>query len=221
MSGSKMDLQSLYNTYSTFHCKLCPFLVTDEVFMKKHLMEEHLGSILSGEKQKKPSKERARPVPDVNPATAAAEASVKEDIHYGINPDESFMEYTVDNHVIEESRDLDPIESIPDESDFHQSATAKSTPNRRSVTFEKYECNLCDYSCPSRWTMEKHSQAVHQKVKPHKCPDCGKGFVSKKDLRRHVECVHLGQRAFKCGLCGKAFSAKHSLQRHNLKPCPV
>ena len=44
--------------------------------------------------------------------------------------------------------------------------------------------------------LKQHISAVHEKKKPHKCPECDLSFSQGCGLKRHIEAVHQG-RVFK------------------------
>merc|ERR1719319_995635 len=50
--------------------------------------------------------------------------------------------------------------------------------------------------------LRSHIKKVHEKERPHECPECKKTFQTRTHLRNHLQRVHLGLRV-KCEDCGK------------------
>ena len=68
---------------------------------------------------------------------------------------------------------------------------------RASVHEEKkpFKCDICDYRCSYKGSMNRHVSSVHEEKKPFKCDICDYSFSQKSVMKSHVESVHGGKKA--------------------------
>ena len=57
--------------------------------------------------------------------------------------------------------------------------------------------------------------AVHNKIKDHKCDFCGNLFALAHQMKNHVQKVHRARKDFKCNVCGKLFRKAGYLKLHS------
>ena len=79
---------------------------------------------------------------------------------------------------------------------------------------QDYTCKSCSKMFSSNSNLERHTQAVHEKIRNFKCGECAKEFYNRADLDRHTSAVHALQLDFHCPHCKKMFNSKHNLKRH-------
>jgi KRAB domain-containing zinc finger protein len=72
------------------------------------------------------------------------------------------------------------------------------------------KCNICDYSCNEKSTMNRHIKSVHEGKTSFKCTMCDKLFFAKRKMFYHMESVH----AFKCNICDYSCYGKCTMKRH-------
>ena len=77
---------------------------------------------------------------------------------------------------------------------------------------KKCPCSQCDKSFKFPSKLKTHFDAVHLKLKPHKCADCDLVFAQKDKLVSHVKSAH-GD-GFVCPQCSKPYSSKKCLDDH-------
>ena len=63
-------------------------------------------------------------------------------------------------------------------------------------------------------SLKKHTNAVHNGQKDHKCDSCAKTLSSVQSLKIHINSVHNDQKDHKCDSCGKSFFGSWVLKRH-------
>lgn len=82
---------------------------------------------------------------------------------------------------------------------------------------KRFKCEQCDKRFTTNADLNKHSNAIHQRLRLHECDLCGKNFSQRNNLKRHLEEVHRtdGLR-FECYVCSKVLATSHSLKRHLL-----
>jgi DNA-directed RNA polymerase subunit RPC12/RpoP len=78
----------------------------------------------------------------------------------------------------------------------------------------KYQCNLCEYTSSTKYSMNTHILNVHMKLRKYSCPDCGDNFAHSGHLNRHIDTVHKKLRKYECPHCEKKFGHKFNLQQH-------
>ncbi|KAF7655977.1 hypothetical protein LDENG_00047640 [Lucifuga dentata] len=74
-------------------------------------------------------------------------------------------------------------------------------------------CPQCGKGFVYRFSLTKHIQMVHNRMKPFPCPVCNKGFFTKRDVEGHVR-MHTGEKPFHCNLCEKKFARRVELNMH-------
>jgi KRAB domain-containing zinc finger protein len=103
------------------------------------------------------------------------------------------------------------------------------------------ECQICQNSFSQKVHFKRHHQEVHEKLKPHKCPECQKCSSRKDYMKTHNKRCHTRNNSERtknlnqnqtcgkqCPICQKSFSTKNHLKSHHqevhekLKPheCP-
>ena len=63
----------------------------------------------------------------------------------------------------------------------------------------------CEYASTRKGTLEKHVQAVHDKIKPFTCEVCSQKFNQKAHMTAHLDAIHL-KRKLQCPDCDYAAS---------------
>ena len=79
-----------------------------------------------------------------------------------------------------------------------------------------YKCDTCGKCFGLSNSLNKHIQAVHEKVmkvKKHTCHICGKSFEFPSNLRTHNKLVHEDEK-HQCNQCNQFFSTKEVLHQH-------
>ena len=87
------------------------------------------------------------------------------------------------------------------------------TQHVRIHTGNKLPCALCDKTFNDKSSLIKHKNAVHLKMKAHKCSICSKHFSRKGHLTEHMA-VHSKIKKYKCSICDKDFPFLSSLSAH-------
>ncbi|KAK3883014.1 hypothetical protein Pcinc_012643 [Petrolisthes cinctipes] len=64
-------------------------------------------------------------------------------------------------------------------------------------------------------SLHQPHRLVHDRVKPHMCPDCGKTFTRPDTLKTH-RLLHTGEKPHMCPDCGKRFNQLGSMKTHRL-----
>ncbi|XP_053275254.1 uncharacterized protein LOC128437216 [Pleuronectes platessa] len=75
-------------------------------------------------------------------------------------------------------------------------------------------CKICKKGFDYSFTLTKHVQMVHEKIKPFVCQICNKRFFIKQHMEDHIRKTHTGEKPFQCDLCEKRFSRKVELDVH-------
>ena len=75
-----------------------------------------------------------------------------------------------------------------------------------------FTCLICNQSFGQKGYLKIHSQTVHENVKPFTCLICKQSFGQKGCLERHTQAVHENFRPFTCLICNQTFRWKGSLK---------
>ena len=78
----------------------------------------------------------------------------------------------------------------------------------------KVKCDYCDKEFPTKQILERHINAVHLELKPHKCDICDKDFARKHECDQHIKNVHETVKRFECDECHKIFDKRCRLKHH-------
>ena len=96
-------------------------------------------------------------------------------------------------------------------------------------TFEKmpekqmlpqFKCNSCQNSYWDSYTLKKHYEIVHHKLKEHKCDICEMSFGTKGNLVLHTNTHkkelsdNLKDKKLQCDRCGNSFRDNYTLKKH-------
>lgn len=79
------------------------------------------------------------------------------------------------------------------------------------------QCDLCPLRFRRRYDLTQHKNAVHKRLRPHKCPECGDAFGHKGTLSKHIRTVHRKERKFRCEHCFHMFSERGNLNKHKMR----
>ena len=63
-----------------------------------------------------------------------------------------------------------------------------------------FKCDMCDYSCSQKKSMNIHVASVHKVKKPFKCDICGYSCSQKGNMNNHVAAIHERMKQFKCDI---------------------
>lgn len=74
-------------------------------------------------------------------------------------------------------------------------------------------CQQCGKGFVYRFSLTKHLQTVHSRIKPFVCQICNKGCFTKLDVEAHIR-IHTGEKPFHCNLCEKKFTRRVELNVH-------
>ena len=66
----------------------------------------------------------------------------------------------------------------------------ESAENNLENTKISNKCGLCGKSFTQSYSLKRHTQIVHEKLKPHKCDLCDKTFSQSTNLKTHIARVH-------------------------------
>ncbi|XP_037931959.1 zinc finger protein 836-like [Teleopsis dalmanni] len=105
---------------------------------------------------------------------------------------------------------------------IHTHADSRKRPNEKD-----YICELCAKIFKRIYNLNDHIMAIHQGLRPYKCPQCDKTFSARKTLKVH-ELTHSDQKQFSCKFCNKTFRQatllKYHIEQHITSPellCPI
>ncbi|XP_049900191.1 uncharacterized protein LOC126390104 [Epinephelus moara] len=74
-------------------------------------------------------------------------------------------------------------------------------------------CQQCGKGFVYSFSLTKHLQMVHSRIKPFICQICNKGFFTRRDVEAHIR-MHTGEKPFHCNLCEKKFARRVELNVH-------
>lgn len=103
---------------------------------------------------------------------------------------------------------------------FKYFATEGMLKDHERSHLNKFKCNICGMSCPSRNVLATHIRYRHVSTKPFSCdhPDCEYRGTTKRDITMH-KISHTDEKLYKCEMFQCDFSAKTlmSLKRHDAR----
>ena len=81
---------------------------------------------------------------------------------------------------------------------------------------EKHACDICDYTSGRKWRLQRHKEAVHDKLgflrKSFTCDECPYSADSSIKLKEHLV-IHEGVK-FVCNFCPTSFTRERILKKH-------
>jgi len=81
---------------------------------------------------------------------------------------------------------------------------------------ETSQCAQCGKILHNKFSLKKHEQIVHMKIRNFSCTKCDKKFGHKVDLLDHIRTIHDKLKQFVCDSCGLALSSRQTLKTHRL-----
>ena len=103
---------------------------------------------------------------------------------------------------------------------FKYFATEQMLKDHGRSHLNKFKCNICGMSCPSRNVLATHIRYRHVATKPFSCdhPDCKYRGTTKRDITMH-KISHADEKMYKCEMFQCDFSAKTlmALKRHDAR----
>jgi len=108
------------------------------------------------------------------------------------------------------------VQTIPMECDTYDDNCDQSDSLRSLPIKEISQCAQCGKILHDKFSLKKHEQIVHMKIKNFSCEKCDKKFGHKVDLLDHVRTIHDKVKQFICDLCGLALSSRQTLKTHRL-----
>jgi len=81
---------------------------------------------------------------------------------------------------------------------------------------ETSQCAQCGKILHNKFSLKKHEQIVHMKIRNFTCAKCDKKFGHKVDLLDHIRTIHDKLKQFVCDSCGLALSSRQTLKTHRL-----
>ena len=70
--------------------------------------------------------------------------------------------------------------------------------NAVHLKLKPHKCDECNFSCSIKMNLQDHVNAKHLKIKPFKCDICSYSSATRKSLRMHKKTVHLKLKPYKC-----------------------
>ena len=206
-----------------FTCKLCENTFATEEYLQKHVRRMHVGHLS----------------PDQIHCFTCFEQFSKRC---------QLKEHTLSVHDKESKYDCDLCEFcfMSSQALHHHKINMHCEENGKLVNRVdgKYSCPQCGIKYKYNSTLKLHIEAVHDKIKKHKCSICEEGFLTPYHVTKHVKKVHEGgtkltrncgvcnlefriaddffdhiashDGCFICRLCGKNHPDKRSLEKHQI-----
>jgi len=82
----------------------------------------------------------------------------------------------------------------------------------------EFACDLCQISFRTNFSLQRHKETVHLKVKSWFCDLCEKSFGEKRDMERHKNAIHFGiknkQSKWVCPECNIVFKLRREYDQH-------
>jgi len=113
---------------------------------------------------------------------------------------------------------LEPkVQTIPMECDNYDDNGDQCDSSHKALSIKDIsQCAQCGKILHDKFSLKKHEQIVHMKIKNFSCDKCDKKFGHKVDLLDHVRTIHDKVKEFICDLCGLALSSRQTLKTHRL-----
>ena len=81
-----------------------------------------------------------------------------------------------------------------------------------------FPCNVCNAQFRTKFSLQRHKETVHLKVKAWACDLCEKSFGEKRDMERHKKAVHFGiknkNNLWNCPECNITFKLRKEYDSH-------
>jgi len=81
-----------------------------------------------------------------------------------------------------------------------------------------FPCNVCNSQFRTKFSLQRHKETVHLKVKAWACDLCEKSFGEKRDMERHKKAVHFGiknkSNLWNCPECDISFKLRKEYDSH-------
>ncbi|XP_055298480.1 zinc finger protein 62-like isoform X2 [Sitodiplosis mosellana] len=87
--------------------------------------------------------------------------------------------------------------------------------NYRTHKAKKYKCELCEIWFHSESEVERHTDAIHLKIRKFKCEQCEMTFKYKNNLTAHRR-SHTSEKSYACKNCAEIFNKEMELRKHML-----
>ena len=102
---------------------------------------------------------------------------------------------------------------------FRANLLYKTLNSRKHITavhdkMKPYKCPKCDKHFAQKGHIGGHIRAVHEKIKSKQCPSCDYRCTTNGQIKSHIIAIHEGIKPYQCSWCVSAFSAKHCLEGH-------
>jgi hypothetical protein len=80
---------------------------------------------------------------------------------------------------------------------------------------QSFQCfyGNCNKEYLSKYSLKRHINSKHLKIKPHVCEICSKAFIANQLLKEHM-LVHTGEKPKQCPICYKHFRHASQLSSH-------
>jgi len=108
------------------------------------------------------------------------------------------------------------VQTIPMECDTYDNCQLSLGDSKILQSKETSQCAQCGKILHDKFSLKKHEQIVHMKIKKFACDKCEKKFGHKVDVLDHIRTVHDKVKKFICDLCGLALSSRQTLKTHRL-----
>ena len=172
--------RSIHEGIKSFSCKSCNERFTQSFSLKRHIKKAHVDITLA--KIKEPNVDAS--MIQNNPTTENM-LDQRQEKFQEISNSKNTIEVKIDNpNVLENKNDSVPLKSIT-KFNFDQSNSKNIIKNSQIN-----KCDICGRSFTHPYSLIRHNQIVHEKLKPHKCKMCEKTFSQSANLNLHIGRVH-------------------------------
>ena len=89
----------------------------------------------------------------------------------------------------------------PEKESSHKKENSEDQNNTVAKSRSKVTCNICNFICCSKNSLNRHFLLKHMKVKKFKCSECDLTFGLKQTLQNHIDIIHNRVMRFKCNIC--------------------